>query len=128
MTGLPDPRILRIELPPGLPLLNANDRIHYKERAKRTEKLRSEACKAAKAQPFLPFGRVRIRCIFRACDNRRRDVANLYISYKACIDGLVDAGVLKDDSDRYVAEVCLVRGENRTDKKPQLVLQVIECD
>jgi crossover junction endodeoxyribonuclease RusA len=124
-----EPRILRIELPSGLPLLNANDRLHYRERSKRTEKLRSEACKAAKAQPFLPFSRVRIRCIFRAPDKRRRDVANLYPSFKACIDGLVDAGVFRDDSDKYVSELCLVRGQD-SPKKAQLILQVIEepCD
>jgi crossover junction endodeoxyribonuclease RusA len=121
-----DPRILRIELPSGLPLLNANDRLHYRERSKRTEKLRSEAYKAAKAQPFMPFTKVRLRCIFRAPDKRRRDVANLYPSFKACIDGLVDAGVLPDDNDRYVTEVCLVRGEDAP-KKAQLILQVIEA-
>lgn len=127
-TGSSEPRILRIELPPGLPLLNANDRIHYKQRSKTTAKLRAEAYKAAKAQPFLPFSKVRIRCLFRAPDNRRRDVANLYLSYKACIDGIVDAGVIKDDRDGIVVEVSIARGENRTDKKSQLILQVIECD
>ena len=119
-----EPLILRIELPPCLPLLNANDRLHYRERSKRTEKLRSEAYKAAKEQPFLPFTRVRIRCIFRAPDKRRRDVANLYPSFKACIDGLVDAGVLPDDNDRYITELCLVRGQDAP-KKAQLIVQVI---
>jgi crossover junction endodeoxyribonuclease RusA len=121
-----EPRILRIELPPGLPLLNANDRLHYRERSKRTEKLRSEAYKAAKAQPSLPFTRVRIRCIFRAPDKRRRDVANLYPSFKAVIDGIVDAGLLLDDNDRYVTELSLVRGED-SPKKAQLIVQVIEA-
>jgi len=122
-----DPRILRVEMPPGLPLISANDRSHYRERSKKTEKLRSEAYKAAKAQPFMPFTKVRIRCIFRAPDNRRRDVANLYPSFKACIDGLVDAGVMKDDNDSVVRELSLVRGENLP-KKGQLVIQVIEDD
>jgi crossover junction endodeoxyribonuclease RusA len=123
-----EPRILRIELPPGLPLLNANDRLHYRERSKRTEKLRSEAHKAAKAQSSFPFRKVRIRCIFRAPDKRRRDVANLYPSFKAVIDGaLVDTKLLPDDSDRYITELCLVRGED-SPKKAQLILQVIEDD
>jgi hypothetical protein len=121
-----EPRVLRIELPPGLPLLNANDRLHYRERAKRTERLRSEAYRAAKVQNPYPFRKVRVRCIFRAPDKRRRDVANLYPSFKACIDGaLVDTKLLPDDNDRYITEVCLVRGED-SPGKAQLILQVIE--
>jgi crossover junction endodeoxyribonuclease RusA len=120
-----DVRILRIELPSGMPLLNANDRTHHMTRAKRTAMIRAEAYKAAKAQPFLPFGKVRIRCIYRAPDNRKRDVVNLYPSFKAVIDGIVDAGVIKDDNDTIVKEVSFVRGENLP-KKGQLVVQVIE--
>ncbi len=124
-----EPRILTIELPPCLPLLNANDRRHYRSRSKITEQLRSEAYKAAKAVPFLPFSRVRVRCIFRAPDNRRRDVSNLYPSFKAILDGLVDAGVMKDDHDGIVREFAIVRGENLP-KRPQLIIQIIEepCD
>jgi Holliday junction resolvase RusA-like endonuclease len=122
-----EPRILRIELPPGLPTLSANDRRHFMERSKKTEKLRSEAYKAARAQPFLPFSRVRIRCIFRAPDKRKRDVANLYPSFKACVDGIVDAGVIKDDHDGIVREFSIVRGENYP-KKGQLIIEVIEHD
>jgi crossover junction endodeoxyribonuclease RusA len=122
-----EPRILRIVMPMDLPLLSANDRLHYRERAKRTEKLRSEAYKAAKATPFIPFGKVRIRCLYRAPDNRRRDVANWYPSWKACLDGVVEAGVLKDDNDKYVLEFCMVRGENLKGHN-QLILQIIEAD
>lgn len=125
MTGSSDVRILRVELPPGMPTLNANDRTHHMTRAKRTHMIRSEAYKAAKAQPFMPMSKVRIRCIFRAPDNRRRDVVNLYPSFKAAIDGIVDAGVIKDDNDSIVREVSFVRGENLP-KKGQLVIQVIE--
>ena len=120
-----EPRILRIELPPGLPLLNANDRIHYRSRSKITEQLRSEACRAAKAEHWLPFGKVRVRCIFRAPDNRRRDVSNLFPSFKAVLDGIVDAGVLKDDNDKFVREFTIVRGENLP-KLGQLIIQIIE--
>jgi Holliday junction resolvase RusA-like endonuclease len=39
---------------------------------------------------------------FRPPDRRRRDVANLYPSFKAAIDGLVDAAVLVDDDDTHL--------------------------
>jgi crossover junction endodeoxyribonuclease RusA len=121
------PRKLVIELPPDLPLLNANDRIHYRERSKRVEKLRSEAYKAAKFSGVMTFSRVKVRCIFRAPDNRRRDSANIYPSFKACLDGIVDAGVLKDDNDKYVTEFTIMRGENLS-KRSQLILEIIEVD
>lgn len=144
MTGYSDPRILRIELPPGIPTLNANDRIHWGTRKDRTAALRAETCKEAQRQTFFPFSRVRIRCIFRAPSNHRRDVANLYPSFKAIIDGLVDAGVIREDHDGIVKEVSIIRGENlpreslsrrgkginRRDSFTygQLVVQVIECE
>jgi crossover junction endodeoxyribonuclease RusA len=122
-----EPRILRIELPLDLPLLNINNHQnkHWGPRKTVAAKLRGEACKAAKAQPFLPFSKVRIRCIFRAPDNHRRDVANLYPSFKCIVDGLVDAGVIKDDHDGIVREFTIVRGENLP-KHSQLIVQVIE--
>jgi crossover junction endodeoxyribonuclease RusA len=128
VTGNSDPRRLLIELPPDLPLLNANDRIHYRSRARITKEIRSAAKEAVQHVPFTRFGEVKVRCIFRAPDNRRRDVSNLYPSFKCALDGLVDAGLLKDDSDRYVKEFTIIRGENLS-KRSQLIIEVEElCD
>jgi crossover junction endodeoxyribonuclease RusA len=127
------PRMLRIELPPGLKLINANDRPkmlknkrggHYPESAITAAALREETRKAALASSFELFSRVRLRCIFRAPDNRKRDVANLYPSFKAVLDGLVEAGVIPDDDDSVVRELSIVRGENLP-HLGQLVIQVI---
>ena len=38
-------------------------------------------------------------------DNRRRDRINLALVHKAVVDGLVDAGVLADDSPEHVVEL-----------------------
>lgn len=121
-----EPRRLVIELPPGLELLNANDRRHYREVAKKTALLRDEGYRAAKGS-LMSFGKVKVRCIFRAPDNRRRDVANLYPSFKAILDGVVSAGVLVDDNDRFVKEFTMVRGENLP-KKGQLIIEITEVD
>jgi hypothetical protein len=43
-------------------------------------------------------------------DNRRADAANRYPTVKAVVDGLVDAGVLDDDSDRFVTGVMMRAG------------------
>lgn len=69
--------------------------------------------------------KVKIRCIYFAANNRRRDTANLYPSFKAAIDGFVDSGVLKDDSDRYVTSLEITRGEGIV-PGGQLVIEVID--
>ena len=115
-------------MPPGLELLNANERIHYKQRSKKTERLRTEAFRACGTHP-MTFGKVKITCIFRAPDNRRRDTANLYPSFKAILDGIVDAGVIHDDNDKYVMSFSLMRGENLPKVKfGQLILIIEEAE
>lgn len=108
--------------------MNANDRIHYKTRCKKTERLRAEAFRACGTHP-MTFSRVKVTCIFRAPDNRRRDTANLYPSFKACLDGIVDAKVLADDNDKYVVSFTLMRGENLPKQKyGQLILILEEAE
>lgn len=122
-----EPRILRIELS-DIPFLTLNQRIHHLERSAKTGKIRAEACKAAKAVPFIPFGKVRVRVIYHPPDKRRRDFisGNWIPTIKACLDGLTDAGVWRDDNDRVIREMSLVDGEISADRKAHLVIQVIE--
>ncbi len=121
-----EPRILRIELT-DIPWLSLNQRMHYREKSAKTSKIRAEACKAAKATPFFPFGKVRVRVIFHAPDNRKRDfiAGNWLPTIKPALDGLTDAGVWSDDNDRVIKEMCLVVGAI-SPKKAKLVIQVIE--
>ena len=114
----------KIELPAGIPLLNANQRLHWSKKAAITAFLRTAAREQAKGKPKLE--KVKIRAVYYAPDNRRRDVSNLFPSVKASVDGLVDSGVLDDDSDKYVVSLEMVRGgENRPGG--QLVIEVIEA-
>ena len=121
-----EPRILRIELT-DIPLLSLNQRPHFREKSAKTSKIRAEACKAAKAQPFFPFGKVRVRVIFHAPDKRKRDFVsgNWAPTIKAVLDGLTDAGVWSDDNDLVIKEMCQVVGPI-SPKKARLVIQVIE--
>lgn len=97
-----------IELPPGLPLLNSNRRTHHHVRAERTRRLRAAAMDAvannrelmaalAAAKPAALFERARIVGYYRPARAGRADPANWYPSFKAAVDGLVDAGLLDDD-------------------------------
>lgn len=97
-----------ITLPAGLELLNANQRLHHAPKGKRTAAIRAAAHEAvtedtdlmkalAAAKPGPLFQRVHVLGILHPPKNDRRDPANWYPSFKAAVDGLVDAGLLEDD-------------------------------
>ena len=107
------PRPYVIELPAGLRLLNANQRMHHKPKAKLTAEIRAKAMEAvsespalmealAEAKPGPLFQRAHVLGILRPATARRADPANWYPSFKAAVDGLVDAGLLDDDDHEHV--------------------------
>lgn len=95
-------RTWTVELPAGMPLLNANKRQHHMVRARLTKAIRDAAHMLTLADRVPALKRAHVVCEYRPPDRRRRDVHNLYPSAKAAVDGLVDAGVLPDDSDEYL--------------------------
>ncbi|MBZ6250526.1 hypothetical protein KVH27_19360 [Streptomyces olivaceus] len=102
------PRVFTLTLPTGLKLLNANQRIHHRVRADLTSTLRGAAHAAcsenehmraalAAANPNPVLQHAYILGVLHPGSRRRIDPANFYPSFKATVDGLVDAGVLEDD-------------------------------
>ncbi|MEU0397966.1 hypothetical protein ABZ208_35475 [Streptomyces sp. NPDC006208] len=102
------PRSFTIALPRGMRLLNANQRVHYRVRSELTERIRAAAMMAcseddvmrpalvlAGDQPLLRHAY--ILGVLHPPSRRRADPANWYPSFKAAVDGLVDAGVFEDD-------------------------------
>jgi crossover junction endodeoxyribonuclease RusA len=116
-------RTFKIEFPAGMPLLNANDRIHWSKRAHLTSDIRMLSRNLSSHIPRLE--KVKIRAIYYPPNNRRRDMSNIFLSVKAAVDGLVDSGVLKDDSDRYVRGHELLPGDHVV-KNGQLVIEIVE--
>ncbi|TXC98985.1 hypothetical protein [Streptomyces sp. ISID311] len=92
--GMPG-RQFRVAMPPRLLLLNSNQRLHHHRRAEITKVLRRAAWAASRGVPHLE--RAHIIGVLHPEDRQRRDPANWYPSFKACVDGLVDQGVLDDD-------------------------------
>ena len=122
MTG----RTYTVELPAGMPLVNANKRMHRMRQADLTKAIRAAACVLARKADVPAMKRARIVCQYRPPDRRRRDVHNLYPSAKAAVDGLVDAGVLPDDSDRYLIGPDMRVGE--VVPMGQLILHITELE
>lgn len=127
------PRPHTITLPAGLKLLNANQRMHHKPKAKLTAAIRDAAMEAvsdnpalmaalARAKPGPLYQRAHILGILRPATARRADPANWYPSFKAAVDGLVDAGLFDDDDHTRVVGPDMRLG--RVVKGGQLVLIV----
>lgn len=118
----------RLEMPAGMELLNANHRQHWSARARVTKDLRWAAYVLAKKARIPRLARAHVECIYEPPPARAvRDVGNLAPSAKACVDGAIgDAGVLPEDSDRYLVGPDMRRG----DIHPQgrLVLLVTELE
>lgn len=92
-----------ITLEPPAAFINLNDRMHHMVKAKLTKAWRQAACGAIMSGFHSDhYTRARITVAYRFPTNRRREVGNLQPTSKAIVDGLVDAGLLPDDSDAHV--------------------------
>lgn len=86
-------------------LLTANDKMHWTERSRLTMQLRQWGCllgREGEGVARLHLTRARVEFEFAYPDRRRRDRHNLAPTVKALMDGLIDAGLLPDDADRYL--------------------------
>ncbi len=99
------PRSYMLVLPPGLKLLNLNDRTHWAARHRRSQALKKAAWAMALQAKIPVLERVVIVIEYQPPDRRWRDPDNVAPSAKALIDGCVAAGCLVNDDSRYVAEV-----------------------
>jgi crossover junction endodeoxyribonuclease RusA len=91
-------RTWTLMLPPGLPLLSLNHRLHWAETARRKKGIRTAAWAVTKQQKVPFLGRIRVTGEYQPPDRRKRDEDNLAVSLKAAIDGIRDAGVVLDDT------------------------------
>ena len=84
-------------------VLSPNARAHWAVRAKATKRARVEAWAATQVAMYETnekggWKEATCQVHWYARDNRRRDKDNCLASLKPTFDGLVDAGLLKDDS------------------------------
>ncbi|QWY81949.1 RusA-like resolvase [Arthrobacter phage Sicarius2] len=82
--------------------LSANDRLQHYGKNERTQVWKNLAAGAAARANIEPLDWARIVYWVRWPDNVRRETSNLQPAAKAIVDGIVLAGVLKDDRDEIV--------------------------
>lgn len=93
-----------VTLPFKRPPLHANQRLHWAEKARMTAQVRESAAWLVKQAGIPACARVRVRLVWMVSDKRRRDPSNVMPTQKAVVDGLVDAGVVPDDTPDFVVE------------------------
>ena len=129
MTGQPvGTQTLTIQVPAN-EWISANDRMHWRERANRTKRLRRRGYFEAHRNGLLPMRRAFVTVHVQYATNRRADPANAYPTVKALVDGLVDFGVLTDDDSKHLPEMTFKRAPGRCSKGWHVItLALVEQD
>jgi crossover junction endodeoxyribonuclease RusA len=110
-----------IRLPWQTPPLSLNDRSHWRSKAAKTAEVRNTVKLLVRG--VKPAGRVAILLTYVPRDRRRRDRTNLVATYKACVDGCVDAGVIPDDTPEFLDELMPEIGTPDGDPRLELTIR-----
>lgn len=119
-----EPKVYVLAMPAGMPLANANDRGHWSKGYRVKKELRKTACLLTRAAKIPTMQRASIVGVFEPPNRQPRDPANWYPSFKAIIDGMVDAGMLPDDNSKHLDGPDMRLGEIHP--KGRLVLYVTD--
>lgn len=87
------------------PPLNMNQRMHWAQKAKITKAIRHEAMVRCRAARIRKSKHITVQLHYQPRDNRRRDADNIAPTLKALCDGVVDAGVVPDDTPDYMTKI-----------------------
>lgn len=86
-------------------LLTSNQRKHWAEKARHTRVIRDMAWVMAKSKRVQLMPAATLDVVTKWGNRRVRDAENISPTVKAAIDGCVSAGLLTDDSSRYLKKV-----------------------
>jgi crossover junction endodeoxyribonuclease RusA len=125
--GVASPGAWSVVLPFTRPL-SLNDRQHWRVKAKQVAQWRQAAADALTEAGVPRLRRARVTLQYIPKDKRRRDPDNLVAAYKPCVDSLMDAGVVQDDTLDYVDRVWpVILPPDPKREGGRFVLQIEEC-
>jgi crossover junction endodeoxyribonuclease RusA len=98
--------VYEIDIPmiQDLPPLNANQRLHWRQRSQRVALIRDTVTLLARNAHIPAANHIVVQLHFQPGDKRRRDASNLVPTQKPAVDGLVQAGIVPDDTAEWVTE------------------------
>lgn len=94
----------RLTLPWTRPPLSANQRLSWPERHRHTREIRTTVGWLAKAARIPPAAHVTVTLVWAPGVPRTRDEDNPFPTLKAACDGLVDAGIVRDDTPFFMTK------------------------
>lgn len=92
--------------------------------AKKAQQIKGDVTALAKAARIPAQGAIHVRLHYRPKDRRRRDPDGLAPTFKHCLDGLVAAGVVPDDTQQYIDWSRPLIHEPADDRTPALWLVI----
>lgn len=116
---------LKLTVENGRKWLSLNDRDHFRARANKVKAWRTYAEQATRAARVPTLARATITGHIYKNRAGRYDPHNLFATLKACIDGIVDAGVLVDDDHTHLRAALEHGGIDRT-QPPHIIITIRE--
>lgn len=112
------------------PPLSLNYRMHRMQEAALTKQVRAATHVKATAAGIPPLTRCEVSLIWFVATRHRRDDENPVLTMKAMCDGLVDAGIVEDDTRQFMVKhmpeiVYLGPGNKKTDQYIQLAIEEV---
>ena len=104
--------------------VNAERNRHWAWRSTRAKQWRTDAFYTARAARIPPMDACTIVVRVEQAKGRLADPEAHSPPFKACLDGIVDAGVLPDDTGEYVREVTFCAPTRSADKIDKLVITI----
>jgi crossover junction endodeoxyribonuclease RusA len=122
-------RSWRIDLPYSKPPLSMNQRLHYAAHARIKAQVRADTAVLVRAAGVPPLRAISIDLHYVPRDRRRRDPLNLVATLKCVEDGVVDAGVIPDDTPDYLLPTMpTIDKHDPSDLKRRLYVVIAELE
>ena len=122
-----------VTLPYDKPPLSANTRLFWAEEAKRRKKIRGDVRLLVRdarlgLKPLKPGQKLKVQLVYTPATNRRRDTDNLVPTLKPICDGIVDAGLVEDDTPDYMVkpEPIIEKAMKRYRHRVRIELTILE--
>ena len=116
-----------VTIPAPTVWLNANRRSHWRQWADDVKTWRDAGHVYARQAKLPGLDRIHIGAVLHFPDNRKRDGHNFYPTLKAIVDGLVDHGLIVDDSAEYLDGPDIRIGETTRGGRGVVVLTIREA-
>tara|TARA_R100001594_G_scaffold292_1_gene1220 strand:+ start:5994 stop:6365 length:372 start_codon:yes stop_codon:yes gene_type:complete len=121
-------KIVLPNLPPKEANPNSNSHYYVRSKVRREQQEQIIGYVLANTnRPPEPLHKAHITITWRASDKRNRDIDNLFSAMKGSLDGLVNVGVLLDDSAKHVSYTLKYEWGDEV-KENQTIIQIDKAD